>query len=95
MGARLEGGGGEQRRRYPAQGSFPLSRTLWVSEPSWQQGPRAYKQLGVCLPPGCQRQIDTASAECSYKGTLLGQNLILAQALCIQVLSIFIITTTP
>ena len=96
-GARLEGSGGEQRRRYMAQGSFPLSRTLWVSEPSGQQGPKAYKQLGVWMSPtrGCQRQIDIASAECSYKGTLLGQTLILGQALCIQVLSIFIFTTTP
>ena len=95
-GARLEGSGGEQRQRYPAQGSFPLSRTLWVSEPSGQQGPKAYKQLGVWMSPTreCQRQIDIASAECSYKGTLLGQTLILGQALCIQVLSIFIFTTT-
>ena len=47
VGALQEESGGEQRRSYPARGSFPLSRTLWVSQPSGQQGPRAYKELGV------------------------------------------------
>lgn len=49
-----------------------------------------------CLPPEVSKTDWHSISRVLYKGTLLGQTLILGQALCIQVLSVFHLpTTTP